>query len=142
MSISHEQIDDYLTRYAATMTDLDAESAADLWTTPGLIADDRFSGVLESREAMVQGLKQSYPLYQKLGLHSVGYELLDQNHLTGLLVLIRVRWSSSTPPVSCSQTAPPTTCFAARKQASARPSVCRLTMPRNSKLSLHHAASS
>lgn len=92
MSISHEQIDDYLTRYAATLTDLDAESAADLWTTPGLIADDRFSGVLESREKMVQGLKQSYPLYQKLGLNSVGYELVDQNHLTDLLVLVRVRW--------------------------------------------------
>lgn len=92
MSISHEQIDDYLTRYAATLTDLDAEAAADLWTTPGLIADDRFSGVLESRDAMVQGLKQSYPVYQQLGLGSVGYELVDENHLTAGLVLVRVQW--------------------------------------------------
>ena len=68
------------------------EAAADLWTTPGLIADDRFSGVLESRDKMVQGLQQSYPLYQKLGLDSVGYELVDETHLTDLLVLVRVRW--------------------------------------------------
>lgn len=92
MSINHEQIDDYLTRYAATLTDLDAEAAADLWTTPGMIADDRFSGVLESRDKMIDGLKQSYPLYQKLGLASVGFELVDENHLTDGLVLVRVRW--------------------------------------------------
>ena len=65
------------------LTDLDAESAADLWTTPGLIADDRFSGVLESREAMVQGLKQSYPLYRQLGLASVGYDLLGEDRAAG-----------------------------------------------------------
>lgn len=85
-------IDDYLTRYAATLTDRDAEAAAALWTTPGMIADDRFSGVLESSDKMVEGLKQSYLLYQKLGLDSVGYELVDENHLTGSLVLVRVRW--------------------------------------------------
>ena len=92
MTISHDQIDDYLTRYAATLTELDAEAAADLWTTPGMIADDRFSGVLESRDKMVEGLKQSYPLYQRLGLASVGYELVDENHLTDNLVLVRVCW--------------------------------------------------
>jgi len=92
MSISSAQIDDYLTRYAASLTNLDADAAAELWSTPGMIADDRFSGVLESHDAMVAGLKQSYPLYQKLGLDSVGYELVDENHLTDSLVLVRAHW--------------------------------------------------
>jgi len=92
MSIRRDDIDDYLARYAASLAKIDAEAAADLWTTPGLIADDRFSGVLESSDAMVQGLKQSYPLYQQLGLDSVGYELIDENHLTGGLVLVQVQW--------------------------------------------------
>jgi len=57
-----------------------------------LIADDRFSGVVESREAMVDPLKQSYPLYQQLGLDSVSYTLLENKPLTNGLVLVRVRW--------------------------------------------------
>jgi hypothetical protein len=92
MSISHERVDHFLARYAATLTDLDADAAADLWSMPGMIADDRFSGVVESREAMVDGLKQSYPLYQQLGLDSVGYELLENKPLTDGLVLVHVRW--------------------------------------------------
>ncbi len=40
-----------------------------------MIADDRVSGVLDTREEMVAGLKQSYPLYRELGLASVGHEL-------------------------------------------------------------------
>ena len=92
MIISQDQIDDYLTRYAATLTNLDAGAAADLWTTPGMIADDRFSEVVDSRDKMIQGLTQSYPLYQKLGLDTVGYELVDEQHLTDALVMVRVRW--------------------------------------------------
>ena len=72
MSISHEQVEAYLARYAATLTDFDAEAGADLWSMPGMIVDDRFSGVIPSRDAMVQGLKQSFPFYQELGLDSVG----------------------------------------------------------------------
>lgn len=60
---------------------------------PGTIVDDRFSGVVQSRDEMAQGLTQSYPLYQQLGLASVGYELLDDQHLTDALVLTRVRWT-------------------------------------------------
>lgn len=92
MGIETHQIIDYLDRYAATLTEFDAEGAADLWAIPGMIADDRFSGVLESRDKMVEGLKQSYPVYQQLGLGSVGYQLVDENHLSEGLVLVRVRW--------------------------------------------------
>ena len=92
MSVETPQITDYLDRYAATLTEFDAEGAAELWSTPGMIVDDCFSGVLESRDKMVEGLKQSYPVYQRLGLGSVSYELVDANHLSNGLVLVRVRW--------------------------------------------------
>jgi hypothetical protein len=76
MNHSDVLIEDYLTRYAASLTGFGAKTAADLWATPGVIVDDRSSGVLDSREAMVEGLEQSYPLYQQLGLSSVKHELL------------------------------------------------------------------
>ncbi|MDF2509300.1 MAG: hypothetical protein K0Q52_3159 [Microbacterium sp.] len=92
MSIHTDRIDQYLTRYAASLTEFDAESAVSLWSTPGMITDDRVSGVLESREEMVTGLKQSYPLYRELGLASVGHQLLEANELSDRLVLVKVRW--------------------------------------------------
>lgn len=92
MSISHRAIHDYFTQYAASLTQLDAQAGAQLWSTPGMIVDDQFSGVLNSREKMVQGLEQSYPFYQQLGLDSVDFELIDQTHLTDALVLAQVQW--------------------------------------------------
>ncbi|MEV6279645.1 hypothetical protein [Nocardia sp. NPDC051832] len=85
-------IDEYLTRYAATLTNYDATAAAELWGTPGMILDDRFAGTLDSREKMAEGLTQSYPLYQKLGLASVGYECLSHQQLADTIVLVSVRW--------------------------------------------------
>lgn len=93
MSITTEKITDYLDRYADSLTRFDAETAASLWSTPGMIVDDRFSGVAESQELMMQGLEQSYPLYRKLGLASVGYDFLEEKHLTNSLVLVQVRWT-------------------------------------------------
>ena len=92
MSDRPDLIDDHLGRDAASLTSFDAKAAANLWTTPGMIVDDRFSGVVESREAMIEGLEQSYPLYQQLGLSSVGYELLRQEELSGAITLVQVRW--------------------------------------------------
>lgn len=92
MSIHRDRIDEYLGRYAASLTGFDAEAAADLWSTPGMIADDHVSSVLESRDAMIIGLKQSYPLYRELGLASVEHELVDTNPLADRLALVRVRW--------------------------------------------------
>lgn len=92
MSIHTDRIEQYLARYAASLTEFDAEAAFELWSTPGMIADDRVSGVLDTREEMVAGLKQSYPLYRELGLASVGHELLDANELSDRLVLVKVRW--------------------------------------------------
>ena len=92
MSETDAAIDDYLTRYAADLTAFDAKASADLWSTPGMLVDDRFTGVLESRDAMVEALEQSYPLYKELGLASVGHELLRQEQLSGTVTLVQVRW--------------------------------------------------
>jgi hypothetical protein len=82
----------YLTRYASALSRFDAKESADLWAMPGTIVDDRFSGVVESRDVMAQGLKQSYPLYQQLGLASVDHEVLGQQQLTDLITLVHVHW--------------------------------------------------
>ncbi len=87
-----QEIDDYLTRYAATLTAFDSRAAAGLWATPGMIVDDTFAGVLDDRESMAQGLEQSYPLYRELGLASVTHECLEIQHLTDAITLLKVRW--------------------------------------------------
>lgn len=92
MTTSDDTISRYLTRYADSLTALDAETAASLWSTPGTIVNDRSSGVLESRDAMIDGLRHSYPIYQRLGLASVGFELLERRDISDRLVLVRVRW--------------------------------------------------
>ncbi|KXP08330.1 hypothetical protein AXK57_17920 [Tsukamurella pulmonis] len=90
--MDHAAIDDYLARYAQTLARFDATAAAGLWAEPGMIVDDRFSGVLDDRAAMARGLERSYPLYRALGLASVGHELLDTTFLTGAIALVHVRW--------------------------------------------------
>lgn len=92
MSPHDAEIDDYLTRYAASLTSFDSRAAADLWATPGMIIDDRFAGVLEDRDALARGLELSYPLYRKLGLASVGHECLEVEQLTEAIRLVHVRW--------------------------------------------------
>jgi hypothetical protein len=57
-----------------------------------MIVNDRSSDVLESRDTMVDGLRQAYPIYQRLGLASVGFDLLERRDLSDRLVLVRVRW--------------------------------------------------
>lgn len=92
MGGNDDEITDFLDRYAATLTTYDAHAAAALWATPGMIIDDNFAGVLNSRDEMIAGLEQSYPLYQKLGLDSVGYELLDRRPLSSTITQVQVRW--------------------------------------------------
>ena len=92
MSIDTAEITAYLDRYARSLSDLAAEAAAGLRPSRGMIADEPVCGGPDSREAMAQGLEQSYPVYRKLGLASVGYDLLGEDHLTEGLVMVRVRW--------------------------------------------------
>lgn len=92
MNRTDPEIDDYLTRYAGTLAAFDAHGAAALWGTPGMILDDRFAGVLDDRDAMAQGLEQSYPLYRELGLADVGHECLQVMELTERISMVKVRW--------------------------------------------------
>lgn len=92
MAISPERVDEYFTRYAGTLTNLDADAWAKLWGEPGVIVDDRASMVAESRETMVQGLSMSFPLYKKLGLASVRHEVLDSTAVSEKLALVHVRF--------------------------------------------------
>lgn len=90
--MNSSEIDDYLTRYADTLTAFDSTAAASLWAMPGMIIDDRFAGVLGDRESMAQSLEQSYPLYRELGLTSVTHECVDIQNLTDVISLVQVRW--------------------------------------------------
>jgi hypothetical protein len=92
MNQPDREINDYLTRYAASLTAFDSKAAADLWATPGMILDDRFAGVIEDRRTMAQSLEQSYPLYRELGLASVSHECLKIENLTDAIKLVKVRW--------------------------------------------------
>lgn len=92
MSPLDAEIDDYLTRYAATLTVYDSKAAASLWATPGMVLDDRLAGILEDRDAMAQALERSYPLYRELGLASIGHECLEVEPLTDRITLVHVRW--------------------------------------------------
>ncbi|GAC57629.1 hypothetical protein GOHSU_22_00890 [Gordonia hirsuta DSM 44140 = NBRC 16056] len=57
-----------------------------------MIVDDRFSGVAATREEMAAGLTASFPMYRKLGLGSVGYEVEEIRWLTDRLVQVAVHW--------------------------------------------------
>lgn len=92
VSTCDPEIDDYLERYAAALTAFDAGAAAELWSEPGMIIDDTFSGVVADRAAMVLGLEGSYPLYRELGLASVGYECLKVESLSDRVRMVTVRW--------------------------------------------------
>jgi hypothetical protein len=86
------EIEEFLTRYAAALTGFDSRATASLWSTPGMIIDDRSAGVLEDRDAMAEGLERSYPLYRRLGLASVGHECLKVDRLTDAIALVHVGW--------------------------------------------------
>lgn len=92
MSITDAGIERYLTRYGDALTAFDAETSASLWGLPGMIVTDTTANVLDAREQMVAGLRSSYPLYQALGLGSVGHTVLERADLTERIVRLRVRW--------------------------------------------------
>ncbi len=92
MTTTDPAIRDFLERYAATLTRFEATAGADLWAMPAVIVDDRFAGVITSRQQMSENLRRSYPLYRELGLARVGCDLRDVRWLTDVLVMVEVRW--------------------------------------------------
>ncbi|HJV12710.1 MAG TPA: hypothetical protein VJ625_02370 [Propionibacteriaceae bacterium] len=92
MAVSNEELEAHLRAYQDALSAFDAKRSAELWGVPGTIVSDTFAGSLDTHEEMAAGLQQSYPLYQRLGLHHVDHETLERVHLTERLLRIRVRW--------------------------------------------------
>jgi hypothetical protein len=92
VAISSEELEAHLRAYQDALSSFDAKRTAELWGIPGTSVSDTFVGALDSREVMAAGLEQSYPLYQRLGLHHVEHETLDRVDLTDRLLLVHVRW--------------------------------------------------
>ncbi|WP_040160079.1 hypothetical protein [Nigerium massiliense] len=90
--LTDADLDDFLVRYETSLTSFDAQASASLWGMPGTLVNDEFVGTIDSRDLMVQGLTQSYPLYRQLELHRVTHTLLERADLTERLVRVRVRW--------------------------------------------------
>ena len=91
MSDADSPIDDYLTRYAASLTDLDERIGGTLVDA----GNDRGRPVLRcARFASCHGGRTTavLPSYQQLGLASVRYKLLRQERLSDALTLVHVRW--------------------------------------------------
>jgi hypothetical protein len=89
---SSEELEAHLRAYQDALSSYDAKRTAELWGVPGTIVSDTFVGALDSREAMAAGLEQSYPIYQRLGLHHVEHQTLDQVDLTDRLLRVHIRW--------------------------------------------------
>jgi hypothetical protein len=92
VGVSDEELEAHLRAYEDALSAFDAKGTAELWGVPGTIVSDTFVGSLDSREAMAAGLQQSYPLYQRLGLHHVAHETPERADLTDRLLRIRIRW--------------------------------------------------
>jgi|SRR5690606_5084198 len=87
-----ERLEQYFTQYGDALASFDAERSANMWGMPGTIVSDDFVGTLATREEMTAGLRQSYPLYQQLGLGGVRFEILDVAELTQRITRVKVRW--------------------------------------------------
>jgi hypothetical protein len=92
VAVSSEELEAHLRAYQDALSSFDAKGTAELWGVPGTIISDAFVGSLDSRDAMVAGLEQSYPIYQRLGLHHVDHQTLHRVDLTDRLLLVHVRW--------------------------------------------------
>jgi hypothetical protein len=92
VAVNSEKLETHLRTYEQALSSFDAKRTAELWGIPGTIISDAFVGALDSREAMAAGLEQSYPVYQRLGLHHVEHQTLHRVDLTDQLLLVQVRW--------------------------------------------------
>jgi hypothetical protein len=90
--VSTGDVEAFLTSYESALSAYDANASAALWGLPGTMITDDFAGSLDSRELMAQGLTQSYPLYQALGMSRVGHTVVERADLTDRIVRLRVRW--------------------------------------------------
>ncbi|MEV0245137.1 hypothetical protein AB0H76_00960 [Nocardia sp. NPDC050712] len=89
---NQDEIGVFFDEYQKALSAYDAERAASYWGMPSTIISDGFIGSVDTTAELAEGLAESYPFYQRLGLASVGYTVLDRVDLTRQIVRVRVRW--------------------------------------------------
>ncbi|WIY84056.1 hypothetical protein [Propionimicrobium sp. PCR01-08-3] len=92
MTFENAEIYGYLSEYAAAMASFDAERVAALWGNPATVLTDDDVIVAQTHAETVSAMDDSYPKLKKLGLASVGHELIEVSELSEKLVRVRVRW--------------------------------------------------
>lgn len=91
-ALTDDDLDRFLTAYGSASATRDADAAAALWGTPGLLLSDELAGALDSREDMAAGFRQGFPLYDKFDLAEDRHTVLERVDVTDAIVRIRLRW--------------------------------------------------
>ncbi|WP_327093643.1 hypothetical protein OIE68_25740 [Nocardia vinacea] len=86
------EIEAYLVEYQEALSAFDAQRSVAQWGAPGTMVSDAFVGTVATTAEMAEGLEQSYPLYQSLGLASVDHTVLEHVDLSERITRIHVRW--------------------------------------------------
>ncbi|MEV6341397.1 hypothetical protein AB0M12_42585 [Nocardia vinacea] len=89
---TREEIEAYLVEYQEALSAFDAQRSVAQWGAPGTMVSDAFVGTVATTAELVEGLEQSYPLYQSLGLASVDHTVLEHVDLSERITRIHVRW--------------------------------------------------
>jgi hypothetical protein len=92
MAIESRKLHEFFARYGAALEAFDARAAAALWGPPRAMLADAFAGSLGTEEEVAAGLEQSYPLYKRLGLAGVEFDVLEEVPLTERITRARIRW--------------------------------------------------
>ena len=92
MAIEPRKLNEFFARCGSALGALDARAAAALWGPPRAMLADAFAGSLGTEEEVAAGLEQSYPLYKRLGLAGVEFDVLDEVPLTERITRARIRW--------------------------------------------------
>lgn len=92
MAFSDDDLDRFLAGYGTSLAERDAETAADLWGRPGLLLSDDVANITDDRATMIAGLRQGYPMLDRLDLAEVRHTLLERVDVTERIVRVRVRW--------------------------------------------------
>lgn len=92
MTFENAEIYGHLSTHAAALESFDAERATELYGIPATILTDESTSVAQTRDELVTLLARTFDKLQRLGLGSVGSELLEVSPLSERLARVRVRW--------------------------------------------------
>ena len=92
MAIESRDLHEFFGRYGAALENFDARTSAALWGAPRAMLSDAFAGALGTDDEVAAALEQSYPLYRRLGLAGVEFDVLEEVPITDRITRARVRW--------------------------------------------------